>query len=57
MLYFTISKSTLGEQPVEDIPIFTCICVYVCIYLFVRDTAPGQKKNYTDQKVLKTRAP
>ena len=37
--YFVLSKSTWGEQPVEDIPIFTCICVYVyiCIsmYLFV----------------------
>ena len=27
------SKSTWGEQPVEDIPNFTCICLYLFIYL------------------------
>ena len=37
------SKSTWGEQPVEDIPIFT----YVCIYFFMCVTPPGQTKNYT----------
>ena len=25
------SKSTRGEKPVEDIPIFSCICVYSCV--------------------------
>ena len=31
----SLSKSTWGEQPVKDIPNFNCICVYVCIYLFI----------------------
>ena len=30
-----LSKSTWGEQPVEDIPNFTCICVYFFVYLFM----------------------
>ena len=45
MAYFVLSKSTRGEQPVEDIPIFTCICVYVCICVFIFVTPPGQTKN------------
>ena len=30
-----LSKSTWAEQPVEDFSNFTCICVYVFIYVFV----------------------
>ena len=30
-----LSKSTSGEQPVEDIPILTCICVYLFISRFL----------------------
>ena len=29
--FFHVSKSPWGEQPVEDIPIFTCIGVYLCV--------------------------
>ena len=32
---FILSKCTWGEQPVEDIPIFTCICVNLSVYSFV----------------------
>ena len=43
-----------GEQPVKDIPNFTCIRVYlfiyVCVYLFICDTSLGQTKNDTDMK-------
>ena len=42
-----LSKSTGGKQPVEDIPIFTCICVG----LSVRTGPPDQTKNYTDLKL------
>ena len=31
----SFSKSTWGEQPVEYIPNFTCICVYLFIYVCV----------------------
>ena len=30
-----LSKSTWGEQPVEDISKFKCICAYLFMYLFV----------------------
>ena len=43
------SKSTWGEQPFEDIPNFTCICVYLFIYVFV-SRLHGQMKNDTDLK-------
>ena len=43
-----LSKSTGGEQPVEDIPNFTCICV--CMAIFICVTPPGQTKNDTDLK-------
>ena len=36
-------KSKWGEQSVKDIPIFTCICVSICVFICV--TAPGQTKN------------
>ena len=45
------SKSSWGEQPVEDIRKFTCIFVYVCIYVFMCVTSPGQTKNDTDLKL------
>ena len=45
-----LSKSTLGKQSVEDIPNFTCICVYVFICVFICVTPPGQMKNDTDLK-------
>ena len=41
------SKSTGGEQPVEDILKFTCICVYLFMYLFVyvcHASWPNEKK-------------
>ena len=44
---FLLSQSTWGEQPVEDIPNFTCI--YVFIYVFV-SRLHGQMKNDTDLK-------
>ena len=46
------SKSTWGEQPVEDILKFTCICVcvYLFIYLFVWVTPPDHTNNDTDLK-------
>ena len=40
------SKSTWGEQPVEDIPIFTC--KYVGLSIFTG--APGQYEKDTDLK-------
>ena len=40
------SKSTWGEQPVEDIPIFTCKYVG----LLICTGAPGQTKKDTDLK-------
>ena len=46
-----VSKSTWGEQPVENIPNFTCICVYfLCVYVFFCVTPPGQTKNDKDLK-------
>ena len=52
--YNSSPEFSKGEQPVEDIPNFTCICVnaFVClfIYLFVCVTSPGQTKNGTDLK-------
>ena len=42
-----LSKSRWGELPVEDIPNFTCICVYLCIYLymyFCHASWPNQKR-------------
>ena len=44
IMAFKFSKSTWGEQLVEDIPNFTCIFVYV----FISVTSPGQTKNDTD---------
>ena len=44
MSYFVLSKSTWGEQPVEDIPIFTSICVYVCMYLCIY-SCPASRPN------------
>ena len=35
IMAFKFSKSTWGEQLVEDIPNFTCIFVYLCMYLFL----------------------
>ena len=43
-----LSKSTWDEQPVEDISIFTCICVYVFIYVIICVTPSGQTKNDSD---------
>ena len=45
-----LSKSTWGEQPVEDILEFACICVCVCIYVCNCVMPPGQTKNDTDLK-------
>ena len=46
-----IPKYTLGEQPVEDILNFTCIYVYLCMYLFVLRLLAKQKTSYdTDLK-------
>ena len=45
-----ISKSTWGVQQVEDIPIFTCIYVCVCMDVFICVAPPGHTKNDTDLK-------
>ena len=50
MSYFVSSKSTWGKQPVEDVSIFKCICVYVSIYVFTCVAPPGLTKNETDLK-------
>ena len=52
-LVYVLSKSPRGEQPVEDIPKFICICVYFIylrIYLCICVTPPAQTINDTDLK-------
>ena len=43
-----LSKSTWGEQPVEDILIFACISLYLFLYVLMYVTPPDQTKNDTD---------
>ena len=53
-ILLSLSKSTWGEQPVQDIPNFTCICVYLFASRLLAKRKTIQTWNLSHMPYLKT---